>query len=172
MLCAGDRFSALNIIKMTSRFTPVSFWLLLRGDGVVAAIAEVNNTFGQRHSYLCLKPGFAPLTPGDTVRARKVFHVSPFQDVTGDYAFAFALSGERLAIRIAHENGAGDEPEGTLRAHEKNPEGPSGRLARNAARSVVGMLAVQNGLGNGGTSRSGINSPQRAQRTQRRGRSR
>lgn len=104
----GDVIALLTQPRLLGHwFTPVSFWLLLRGDSVVAAIAEVNNTFGQRHSYLCLKPGFAPLTPGDTVRARKVFHVSPFQDVAGDYAFGFALSGERLAIRIAHENGAG-----------------------------------------------------------------
>ncbi len=87
-------------------FTPVSFWLLLHGGQLRAAIAEVNNTFGQRHSYLCRLPGFAPITPGDTLTADKVFHVSPFQDTAGRYRFAFALAPNTLAIRIAHTRGA------------------------------------------------------------------
>lgn len=93
-------------------FNPVSFWMVLRGDDLLAVIAEVNNTFGQRHSYLCACPlpdgtGFAPLGPDQTVRADKLFHVSPFQDVAGGYRFGFALQPDRLAIRIAQI--AGDE---------------------------------------------------------------
>lgn len=87
-------------------FTPVSFWLALDDDGVRAAIAEVNNTFGQRHSYLCFLDGFIPMGPHDTVHANKVFHVSPFQDVEGRYAFNFAVSAKKIAIRITHQNGA------------------------------------------------------------------
>lgn len=99
-------------------FTPVSFWMVLRGDTLLAAIAEVNNTFGQRHSYLCRLPGLAPLTARDTIGAEKIFHVSPFQDVAGEYRFNFALSPERLAIRIAHidrENGLDAAMTGALR---------------------------------------------------------
>jgi DUF1365 family protein len=34
-------------------FKPVSFWYAHRADGSLAAIlAEVNNTFGERHAYL------------------------------------------------------------------------------------------------------------------------
>lgn len=87
-------------------FTPVSFWLVLRGDALVAAIAEVNNTFGQRHSYLCALPGFAPMGPGQEVVAAKVFHVSPFQDVAGEYRFALSIGADRIAIRIAQRQGA------------------------------------------------------------------
>lgn len=86
-------------------FTPVSFWLLLRGDDLLAAIAEVNNTFGQRHSYLCLTPDGAPIAPQDEIRAAKRFHVSPFQEVSGDYRFRFALSPDRLKIRIRQIDG-------------------------------------------------------------------
>lgn len=36
-----------------TRFTPVSFWFVLNADGApVVVVAEVNNTFGHRHSYL------------------------------------------------------------------------------------------------------------------------
>jgi DUF1365 family protein len=86
-------------------FNPVSFWLALRGDDLVAVIAEVNNTFGDRHSYVCARPGFAPIRPADRIEATKVLHVSPFQDVAGTYSFAFDLRAERIAIRIAYRNG-------------------------------------------------------------------
>ena len=87
-------------------FSPVSFWLLIEGDRTLAAIAEVNNTFGQRHSYLCALPGHAPLTAGDEIAAEKLFHVSPFQDVSGRYLFRFAVQPDRIAIRIGQFDGA------------------------------------------------------------------
>lgn len=88
-------------------FNPVSFWLAFRDDGTLAAvIAEVSNTFGQRHSYLCALPGFAPITPEARIEARKLFHVSPFQDVTGGYRFTFDIRPERIAIRILLADGA------------------------------------------------------------------
>lgn len=86
-------------------FNPVSFWLALRGNHLLAVIAEVNNTFGQRHSYLCTSPGLAPIAPTDEIAAAKVFHVSPFQDVRGEYRFRFAVNGDRIAIRIAQIDG-------------------------------------------------------------------
>jgi uncharacterized protein len=86
-------------------FNPVSFWLAYRGEDLCAVIAEVNNTFGDRHSYLCHLPGFAPITASARMTAQKVFHVSPFQDVAGEYEFAFDIGAARLAIRILHRNG-------------------------------------------------------------------
>ncbi len=88
-------------------FNPVSFWMLIEGDALIAAIAEVNNTFGQRHSYLLARPDLAPITAETELTARKVFHVSPFQDVAGDYHFRFALHPDRIAIRIARQDGKG-----------------------------------------------------------------
>ena len=81
-------------------FNPVSFWLAFDGDALIAVIAEVSNTFGQRHSYLCARPGFAPIRPQDRIAAQKVFHVSPFQDRAGGYSFAFDITPDRIAIRI------------------------------------------------------------------------
>lgn len=106
-LAPGDVLALLTQPRLLGHwFTPVSFWLVLRGDALIAAIAEVNNTFGQRHSYLCHAPDFAPLRGSDSLLAQKVFHVSPFQDVAGEYRFNFALSPERLAIRIGYSHGA------------------------------------------------------------------
>lgn len=86
-------------------FNPVSFWLAQRGGDLIAVIAEVNNTFGDRHSYLCHKPGFQPIAYADRLEAAKVFHVSPFQQIAGGYRFNFGLFPDRISIRIAHHNG-------------------------------------------------------------------
>ena len=77
-------------------FDPVSFWLCVDGEGALrAVIAEVNNIFGDRHSYLCVHADGRPIRPEDEMTAAKVFHVSPFQDIAGGYTFRFRLS-ERL----------------------------------------------------------------------------
>jgi len=77
-------------------FKPVSFWHCLREDGSLAAIvAEVNNTFGERHCYLLSGP---ELAFGRELCARKVFHVSPFCDVAGGYRFRFMRSAARAGV--------------------------------------------------------------------------
>jgi DUF1365 family protein len=87
-------------------FNPVSFWMLIEGDALRAIIAEVNNTFGQRHSYLLVPDDLAAITPATDLGARKVFHVSPFQDISGEYRFRFALRPDSIAIKIAQIDGA------------------------------------------------------------------
>ena len=72
-------------------FKPVSFWYCHRADGSLRAIVvEVNNTFGERHCYLLEDP-----PTGATLTARKVFHVSPFCEVRGNYAFRFQTHSTR-----------------------------------------------------------------------------
>ena len=88
-------------------FNPVGFWMLIEGDALLAVIAEVNNTFGQRHSYLLAPRDLTPIEPETPLVARKVFHVSPFQEIAGAYHFRFALHPDRVAIRIAHEDDKG-----------------------------------------------------------------
>ncbi|MFD2739743.1 DUF1365 domain-containing protein [Sulfitobacter aestuarii] len=85
-------------------FNPVSFWLCRRHDGaLIAAIAEVTNTYGDRHSYLCHHADLSPIRPEDCLQAGKVLHVSPFQPVAGTYRFRFDIGAERIAIRIDYE---------------------------------------------------------------------
>ncbi|PTQ75856.1 DUF1365 domain-containing protein [Celeribacter persicus] len=86
-------------------FNPVSFWLAIDGNSLIAVIAEVNNTFGERHSYLLSHPDHAPITETTPLCATKVFHVSPFQDIAGEYCFNFAVQPERIAIRISQIDG-------------------------------------------------------------------
>jgi DUF1365 family protein len=88
-------------------FKPVSFWYCHRQDQSLAAIvAEVHNTFGERHCYLLPEPKW-----GLTAHAGKVFHVSPFCNVSGHYQFRFmrtVLNGEeRIVARVDHDNDEG-----------------------------------------------------------------
>lgn len=83
-------------------FNPVSFWLLWKDDLLIAYIAEVSNTWGQRHSYLCHAGGGA-ITGQAAQRVEKVFHVSPFQDVAGAYRFRLHIAADHADILICHE---------------------------------------------------------------------
>jgi hypothetical protein len=86
-------------------FKPVNFWYCHRLDGSLAAIvAEVNNTFGERHCYLLDSPGLAW---GRELRARKVFHVSPFCSVQGLYRFRFMRTADRTVARVDHDDEQG-----------------------------------------------------------------
>ena len=81
-------------------FKPVSFWYCHARDGQLrAVVAEVNNTFGERHCYLL--DGEA-VSYGATLQAGKVFHVSPFCSVQGDYRFRFGRAGHRIVARVEH----------------------------------------------------------------------
>jgi len=89
-------------------FNPVSFWLCEDTQKkLVAVLCEVNNTFGQTHTYLCAKPDGTPITPEDWLVGDKVFHVSPFLKREGTYKFRFAFEGEQKAVFIDFYDGAG-----------------------------------------------------------------
>lgn len=82
-------------------FNPVSFWLCHDQAGALSAVlAEVNNTFGERHCYLCRMPDGGPITSDTEIEAEKVFHVSPFLPADGQYKFRFVQNGDRLSIKI------------------------------------------------------------------------
>lgn len=106
---AGGQLLLLAQPRMLGHvFNPVSFWLGHDLDGaLVAVIAEVTNTFGDRHSYLCVRPDNRPILPTDRIAATKVFHVSPFQPVEGDYVFRFDIRGDRVGIRIDYTQSGG-----------------------------------------------------------------
>ena len=89
-------------------FNPVSFWLAFNTAGDLrAVIAEVSNTFGDRHSYLCQRPDGAPITRHDRITAQKIFHVSPFQPVAGSYEFRFDIRPDRIGIWIDYTTASG-----------------------------------------------------------------
>ena len=88
-------------------FNPVSFWLCYDDMDLTSVIAEVSNTFGDRHSYLCRNEDGHPITKADTIQADKVFHVSPFQPIEGGYTFRFDITEEQVGVWIDYSRGGG-----------------------------------------------------------------
>ncbi len=82
-------------------FNPVSFWFCHdRAGALRAVLAEVNNTFGERHNYLLTHEDQRPILDGETLLARKVFHVSPFYPTHGEYRFRFFNEPRRRRAEI------------------------------------------------------------------------
>jgi hypothetical protein len=89
-------------------FKPVSFWFCHRADGaLIAVVAEVHNTFGERHVYLLADERAHPLKSGAELHALKAFHVSPFCAVQGGYRFRFINRPDRAVARIDYDDGDG-----------------------------------------------------------------
>ncbi len=82
-------------------FNPVSFYYCFsrRGD-LVCVVAEVNNTFGERHVYIPRRTDKEGNGFPARFSAPKHFHVSPFNDMTGSYEFVFSDIRKELFIRI------------------------------------------------------------------------
>ena len=82
-------------------FNPVSFWFCHDRAGALRAVmAEVRNTFGDHHNYLVAHADQRPILAVDTLTARKIFHVSPFFPVAGEYRFRFDLSPRHRRVEL------------------------------------------------------------------------
>lgn len=88
-------------------FNPVSFWLCYNNSSeLIAVVCEVNNTFGEHHSYLIYNSNKNSLNDNndDELITEKVFHVSPFFTRNGYYKFKFQQQGVILKIYIDYYN--------------------------------------------------------------------
>ncbi|GGS50000.1 DUF1365 domain-containing protein [Actinokineospora fastidiosa] len=77
-------------------FNPLTlYWVHDERGEVDCVVAEVHNTYGERHCYL--------LRPDEDGRARvaKDFYVSPFLAGGGEYLMRVPLPGERLSVAVA-----------------------------------------------------------------------
>ena len=77
-------------------FNPLTvYWCQDAAGAPLCVVAEVHNTYGERHCYL--------LRPDDRWRAEadKAFYVSPFLDVSGRYRMRLPPPDERLSVTIA-----------------------------------------------------------------------
>ncbi len=108
-------------------FNPLSVHWCYAADGeLVCVIAEVHNTYGERHAYL-LRPD-----PEGRAEADKAFYVSPFLTVDGRYLMRFSPPGERLSVTMALRQGDTTPFTATLRG-----------TARPATLSAVLRAAVR-----------------------------
>ena len=93
----GGRVTALLQARVLGYvFNPLSLFWCCDSEGVLrAVIAEVHNTYGQRHSYV--------LAPDETraVMVPKKMYVSPFNDVDGYYLVRAPRPGDGLNVTIS-----------------------------------------------------------------------
>lgn len=76
-------------------FDPLTvFWILDPTGRLVCILAEVHNTYGERHGYL--------LFPDDAGRSEtdKTFYVSPFFTVAGHYTLRFRLGADAVSTTV------------------------------------------------------------------------
>lgn len=118
---AGGRIRLLCMPRLLGyAFNPISLWYCEHADGSLrAVIAEVRNTFGERHCYL-LASGGAPLPYSASHETEKCFHVSPFFDLVGRYRFTLSEPGEQLRVLI-HETREGQPILDATLAGERRP---------------------------------------------------
>jgi uncharacterized protein len=95
-------------------FNPISVFFGYSPQGELkGVIYEVNNTFGETHSYV------APASNGaiEHHQADKIFHVSPFFDVSGRYAFTLRAPQNGLSLVIDKYRDQVRDHVATLKAH-------------------------------------------------------
>ena len=82
-------------------FNPLTlFWCHDSAGDLVCVLAEVHNTYGERHCYL-LRPD-----PDGRAEADKRFYVSPFLAVDGRYRMTVPPPGETLSVTVGlHQDG-------------------------------------------------------------------
>jgi DUF1365 family protein len=111
-------------------FNPLSVFWCHHPDGTLACVlAEVHNTYGERHAYLLF-----PDTEGEAEFAKE-FYVSPFYPVDGRYVMSLPEPGERLAITVELRRGSDPDTRpfvATVRGTRK--AAGTGALLRSAAR--------------------------------------
>jgi len=99
-IAAGGAIQLLCMPRLFGHvFNPLSLYFCRWPDGTLAAMLyEVNNTFGQRHSYLIA----APPDDGGPIRqsCAKAFHVSPFMDMAMIYDFTVTPPGDALTTAV------------------------------------------------------------------------
>jgi hypothetical protein len=111
-------------------FNPLSVYWCHRPDGTLAAVvAEVHNTYGERHAYLLHTDGRG------RAEVPKEFYVSPFYPVDGRYRMSLPEPGDRLALSIALSRpGPDGSPESST---EKFTAGLQGRAVRATPRTLA-----------------------------------
>ncbi|MFN8081064.1 MAG: DUF1365 domain-containing protein [Kineosporiaceae bacterium] len=76
-------------------FDPISVFWCYSGDGTLeCVVAEVHNTYGERHAYVV-----RPDADGRAV-VGKEFYVSPFFEVAGEYTLTFGLTARQIYASV------------------------------------------------------------------------
>ncbi len=96
---AGDRLFLMAMPRVLGFvFNPISLYFAQKTDGTMKAVVyEVNNTFGDRHSYVMPVHGAAKRIHQNS---EKKLHVSPFMDMNMAYEFDLIAPESTFALKI------------------------------------------------------------------------
>jgi DUF1365 family protein len=122
-------------------FNPLSIWYCHHADGSLRAVlCEVRNTFGDWHGYLLHRDGDALAWPLRHAAA-KVFHVSPFLPVSGEYRFRFSEPAAEVALTVAYYRNVGAAP--TLIAVQRGQRLPATDAALLRCALQIPLMTVK-----------------------------
>ena len=118
-------------------FNPLSvYWCYDAAGAPVCVVAEVHNTYGERHCYL-LRPD-----AGWRAAAAKELYVSPFFDVSGEYQMRLPPPAERLSLSIVLCRGGRAVFTATLTGRPHGAATPGRVLAHAATGAAVRVRAL------------------------------
>ena len=103
----GGRIRLLCMPRILGHvFNPINLYYCQHAgaDTLRAVVAEVRNTFGEKHCYVLHDDG-RPMSDARVYTKIKRFHVSPLLDVRGEYRFRLALPDEQMRVLIDEFDG-------------------------------------------------------------------
>jgi DUF1365 family protein len=106
----GEGIDPTRVVMLTGAkalgyaFDPISiFWCYDEADVQCAVVAEVHNTYGERHAYLL------DLGPDGEAEVEKAMYVSPFNNMEGAYRIRVSSPTATVSLRVSLER-EGEEP--------------------------------------------------------------
>jgi uncharacterized protein len=131
---AGGRVVMLaNARALGHAFNPISVHWCYGADGTLAAVvAEVHNTYGDRHAYV-----IRPDADGRVdARLDKAMYVSPFNAVGGHYRIAVSEPTERVSVSVTLEREGQPPFVATLQGRRQSPRPVLAAAVTTAATSL------------------------------------
>jgi uncharacterized protein len=140
-LVGGRVLMLANARSLGYTFNPLTVFWCYESDGELAGVvAEVHNTYGERHCYF-LRPDAS-----GRADATKEFYVSPFFAVDGSYEMTFSGPGEELSVAITLRRGGDPVFRATLDARRDSarPSFLAGTLRHPlASHRVMALIKLQ-----------------------------
>ena len=121
-------------------FNPLTlFWCYRTSGELECVVAEVHNTYGERHCYLLQTDA------AGRASVPKAFYVSPFNEVDGQYRMKLPAPGERLGVSIVLER-EGHRPFVASMDGVRRPATVRNILAAAVAVPAAPLLVEWNGM--------------------------